>query len=220
MYYDTPRDFIGGTYDELLYGDQPLGWHVIGQEETVRAATRETFSTTDRWYRPERMIVGVGGRIEATLSRSSGAARRPRGGRDRRPPGRSDQRLRAGGKITTKQSTRRTSPRRPRLSARPSRPLRRPAADDDPRRRMSSRPFTEVRERRLAYYVFGFHNGHRRRSPAPGRRGHRLDRRRDRDDHAGAAADGGRARAFDELERRATRPRAGSPCSSRACTRC
>src|SRR2546430_16848433 len=26
MYFDTPRDFIGGVYDELLYGDQPLGW--------------------------------------------------------------------------------------------------------------------------------------------------------------------------------------------------
>src|SRR5437867_8687913 len=23
MYYDTPRDFIGGVYDQLLYGDQP-----------------------------------------------------------------------------------------------------------------------------------------------------------------------------------------------------
>ncbi|MGI9111369.1 MAG: M16 family metallopeptidase, partial [Gaiellaceae bacterium] len=26
MYFDTPRDFIGGVYDSLLYGDQPLGW--------------------------------------------------------------------------------------------------------------------------------------------------------------------------------------------------
>src|SRR5439155_1182820 len=28
MYYDTPRDFIGGVYEELLYGDQPLGWAI------------------------------------------------------------------------------------------------------------------------------------------------------------------------------------------------
>src|SRR5207248_5214852 len=26
MYFDTPRDFIGGVYESLLYGDQPLGW--------------------------------------------------------------------------------------------------------------------------------------------------------------------------------------------------
>ena len=38
MYYDTPRDFIGGVYDQLLYGDQPLGWDIIGKKETVRAA--------------------------------------------------------------------------------------------------------------------------------------------------------------------------------------
>src|SRR6266496_2733522 len=42
MYYDTPRDFIGGVYDQLLYGDQPLGWDIIGRKGTVRAANRET----------------------------------------------------------------------------------------------------------------------------------------------------------------------------------
>src|SRR5437762_1669707 len=26
MYFDTPRDFIGGVYEALLYDDQPLGW--------------------------------------------------------------------------------------------------------------------------------------------------------------------------------------------------
>jgi predicted Zn-dependent peptidase len=68
MYYDTPRDFIGGLYDELLYGDQPLGWEVIGRKETVRAATRETFlDYIGRWYKPERMVVGVGGRLEGGL---------------------------------------------------------------------------------------------------------------------------------------------------------
>ena len=64
MYFDTPRDFIGGVYESLLYGDQPLGWDIIGRKETVRGATRETFlDYLDRWYRPERMVVGVGGQI-------------------------------------------------------------------------------------------------------------------------------------------------------------
>jgi predicted Zn-dependent peptidase len=65
MYYDTPRDFIGGVYERLLYGDQPLGWDVIGRKETVREATRETFlDYVDRWYKPERMVVGVAGRLD------------------------------------------------------------------------------------------------------------------------------------------------------------
>jgi predicted Zn-dependent peptidase len=66
MYYDTPRDFIGGVYERLLYGDQPLGWDIIGKKETVRAATRETFfDYMGRWYKPERMVVGVAGRLDA-----------------------------------------------------------------------------------------------------------------------------------------------------------
>src|SRR6266705_271436 len=57
MYYDTPRDFIGGVYERLLYGDQPLGWDIIGHKETIRAANRETFlDYVGHWYRPERMI--------------------------------------------------------------------------------------------------------------------------------------------------------------------
>jgi predicted Zn-dependent peptidase len=65
MYYDTPRDFIGGVYDRLLYGDQPLGWDIIGRKETVRAATRETFlDYIGRWYKPARMVVGLGGRLD------------------------------------------------------------------------------------------------------------------------------------------------------------
>src|SRR5437660_7459420 len=65
MYYDTPRDFIGGVYEELIYGDQPRGWDIIGRKETIRAADREAFlGYTGRWYKPERMIVGVAGRLD------------------------------------------------------------------------------------------------------------------------------------------------------------
>jgi predicted Zn-dependent peptidase len=77
MYYDTPRDFIGGVYEQLLYGDQPLGWDIIGRKETVRAANRDTFlGYVDRWYKPERMVVGLGGRLDgdplATVERLLG----------------------------------------------------------------------------------------------------------------------------------------------------
>jgi predicted Zn-dependent peptidase len=64
MYYDTPRDFIGGVYEELLYDDQPLGWDIIGRKETVRGANRDTFRAyVDRWYKPSRMVVGIGGKV-------------------------------------------------------------------------------------------------------------------------------------------------------------
>jgi len=68
MYFDTPRDYISGVYDALLYGDQPLGWDIIGRKETVRAATQDTFlGYIDGWYKPERMVVGVSGKIDGDL---------------------------------------------------------------------------------------------------------------------------------------------------------
>ncbi|HEY3550315.1 MAG TPA: pitrilysin family protein [Gaiellaceae bacterium] len=64
MYFDTPRDFIGGVYEQLLWGDQPLGRDIIGTKETIRDATRDTFmGYLDRWYKPSRTVVGVAGRI-------------------------------------------------------------------------------------------------------------------------------------------------------------
>jgi predicted Zn-dependent peptidase len=64
MYFDTPRDFISGVFDDLVFGDHPLGWDIIGRKETVRAARRETFfDYIDRWYKPSRIVVGVGGQI-------------------------------------------------------------------------------------------------------------------------------------------------------------
>ncbi len=69
MYFDTPRDYLGGVYESLLYGDQPLGWDIIGTKETVRAATRETFlEYLERWYKPSRLVVGVAGRFDSDLS--------------------------------------------------------------------------------------------------------------------------------------------------------
>jgi predicted Zn-dependent peptidase len=158
MYYDTPRDFVGGVYESLLYGDQPLGWDIIGRKETVRAATRETFTDyLESWYVPERMVVGVGGRIgdglEERLEELLGDLEARETGAPLPVAGANGARV----KVHTKDSDQAHLV----LGVR-SRPL------DDPDRYvlqllatvlgggMSSRLFTEVRERRgLAYYVFG-----------------------------------------------------------------
>ena len=67
MYYDTPRDFIDGVYEELVYGDHPLGWDIIGRKETVQNATRDTFmGYLGEWYKPSRAT---------TTSRSSSSPR-------------------------------------------------------------------------------------------------------------------------------------------------
>jgi len=64
VYLDTPQRYVGNVYDRLLYADQPLGWDILGTKETIESATRETFASyLDAWYRPERIVVGVAGRI-------------------------------------------------------------------------------------------------------------------------------------------------------------
>jgi predicted Zn-dependent peptidase len=64
MYLDTPTSYLPGIYDRLCYGDTPLGRDIIGTPETVRAATRETFMNhLRRWYVPSRTVIGLGGAV-------------------------------------------------------------------------------------------------------------------------------------------------------------
>lgn len=68
MYTDTPRDIVGQVYDAARYGDSPIGRPIIGTKETVRAATRETFTDyLGTWYRPERIAIGLGGGADPAL---------------------------------------------------------------------------------------------------------------------------------------------------------
>jgi predicted Zn-dependent peptidase len=68
MYFDTPRDYVGSVYEELLFGSNPLGWETLGTRDTVRAATRDTFMDYLRhWYAPQRMVVGVAGMVGSDL---------------------------------------------------------------------------------------------------------------------------------------------------------
>jgi predicted Zn-dependent peptidase len=65
MYRDTPAQFLPDVYDDLIFGDTPLGRPIIGNKESIGAATRGTFTGyLDRWYAPERTFVGLGGGLE------------------------------------------------------------------------------------------------------------------------------------------------------------
>jgi predicted Zn-dependent peptidase len=166
MYFDTPRDFIGGLYDSLLYGDQPLGWDIIGTKETVRGATRETFvDYVERWYKPERMVVGLGGRVGddlvAELEGLLGDIK-PADTGEPEPVALPSENGGPQIRIQTKQSDQAHLC----LGVR-SYPLQHPdryalqLLTTVLGGGMSSRLFTEVRERRgLAYYVFGLNNSY------------------------------------------------------------
>jgi predicted Zn-dependent peptidase len=164
MYYDTPRDYIDGVYDELLYGDSPLGWDIIGRKETVRSATREMFlSYLDSWYRAPRMVAGLAGAIgDDAVSRLGELLGDVPDGSSASPPVVDMDVNGSSVKVHSKQSDQ----AHVRLGVL-SYPI------DHPDRYalnllstalgggMSSRLFTEVRERRgLAYYIYGYNQGY------------------------------------------------------------
>ena len=86
MYIDTPRDYVGSVYEELLFGANPLGWETLGTKETIQATTRQTFlDYLGEWYTPARMVVGVSGAVGDDLHAAARRpARRPRRERRRR----------------------------------------------------------------------------------------------------------------------------------------
>ena len=226
MYFDTPRDYIGGVYDSLLYGDQPLGWDIIGRKETVRAATRDTFlDYIDRWYKPERMVVGVGGRIDgdvAASSRSCSATCEPAATGDPDAGRGAGERRRPRVKSTRRRPTRRTvciGVRSYPLDA--PRPLRAPAAHDGARRRHVVAPVhrgARAARARLLRLRRQPQLHRRRLALRPGRRRHQPHRRGGRRrssrsceaDRRGARA-GRRAREGEELGEGAIRAPAREP---------
>jgi predicted Zn-dependent peptidase len=160
MYFDTPRDYISGVYHQLLYDDTPLGWDIIGRKETVRAATRETFlDYVERWYKAPRMVVGVAGnypdsvRDELETLLGEVASEDPGGPPPHEP--------RANGEGPRVKVHSKESDQAHICIGVPSYPLVHPdryalqLVGAVLGTGMSSRLFTEVRERRgLAYYVF------------------------------------------------------------------
>jgi predicted Zn-dependent peptidase len=163
MYFDTPRDYIGGVYESLLYGDQPLGWDIIGRKETVRGATRETFmSYLDQWYHPSRMVLGLGGRVGDDVLERAQELFGDLPAVETGQPGPVEPHENGRVSVFTKQSDQAHI-----VLGVASYPLEHPdryvlqVLSTVLGGGMSSRLFTEVRERRgLAYYVFGINHSY------------------------------------------------------------
>lgn len=65
MYEDTPMLRVQDDFLRLLYGDSPMGWEITGTEESVRRLKRRDFlAYIRRCYRPEKMVLGLAGKID------------------------------------------------------------------------------------------------------------------------------------------------------------
>jgi len=70
MYLDTPTAYIGDLWEELLYGDQPAGWKVIGEKENILAFNRQKIADYYiNHYSPKNTIICVAGDIDESKTK-------------------------------------------------------------------------------------------------------------------------------------------------------
>ena len=66
MYLDTPAAYVGELWENLLYGDQPAGWRVIGEKENILSFDRQkVVDYFKSHYSPSNTIVCVAGAIDS-----------------------------------------------------------------------------------------------------------------------------------------------------------
>ena len=71
MYQDTPMYQAGWDFEELVYGDQPLGWDTIGTEELIRSVTQADFQRhKDELYTPDNLVATFAGKIDEAQATS------------------------------------------------------------------------------------------------------------------------------------------------------
>lgn len=70
MYQDTPMYRAGWDFEELLFGDHPLGWDTIGTEKVIRSVQQADFlrhRTT--FYTPDNAVVVFSGKVSEEETR-------------------------------------------------------------------------------------------------------------------------------------------------------
>lgn len=65
MYEDRPSSRVGEHFDELLYGDHPAGWRILGPKENIRRFKRADFVRfLKKMYTGSNVVVGVAGNFD------------------------------------------------------------------------------------------------------------------------------------------------------------
>lgn len=68
MYLDTPTAYIGDLWDKVLYGEQPAGWRVIGEKESILKFNRKKIvSYLNNHYSSLNTIICAAGDINPQL---------------------------------------------------------------------------------------------------------------------------------------------------------
>lgn len=69
MYQDTPMYRAGWDFEELIFGNHPLGWDTIGTDEVIMSVKQADFRKHEReLYTPDNMMIAFSGNITPTQS--------------------------------------------------------------------------------------------------------------------------------------------------------
>ncbi len=70
LYEDTPTRRIGDLFENLLYGDVPMGWDIGGEKEVIKKVTREDFvSYMGKFYSATNMTIVIAGKMDVNNMR-------------------------------------------------------------------------------------------------------------------------------------------------------
>lgn len=62
LYEDTPMRRVAEVYEQVLWGDQPLGWDIGGQKQVIRSLSREDFTSyIAQRYDPSNLVLSIAG---------------------------------------------------------------------------------------------------------------------------------------------------------------
>lgn len=68
MYRDNPARYVADLYEQLQFGDQPLGWDIGGDEPTIKGIERSDFiKYMNSLYSPENMVLVYAGKIPKNI---------------------------------------------------------------------------------------------------------------------------------------------------------
>lgn len=66
LYEDTPSRKIGDVFEDLLYGDTPMGWDISGSKAVINAVTHDDFvSYMKSLYSSDSIVVVVAGKFDS-----------------------------------------------------------------------------------------------------------------------------------------------------------
>lgn len=65
MYQDTPMYRAGWDFEELMFGNHPLGWDTIGTHQVIKSVQQADFQAhKDRLYTPDNLVITFAGKID------------------------------------------------------------------------------------------------------------------------------------------------------------